>query len=96
MSTKPVLPESELRARVIQRIEDGRLPVALLTSIDAGYGTGVECDLCGQPIAADKIEYGVTDSRTGRRLYFHVACHSVWQHECARRLRDSPPPSAQE
>jgi len=95
MSTKPVLPEHELRALVMQRVEDGRLPLVLSTSIDAGYGTGGQCDLCNQPIAADKVEYAVTDSHTGRRLYFHVACHSMWQHECARRLRDFPPPPTQ-
>ena len=95
MPTRPLLPESELRVRVIQRVEDGRLPLVLSTQIDAGYGTGVQCDLCDQPIAADKIEYSVTDSRTGKRLYFHVACHSMWQHECARRLRNFPPPSTQ-
>ena len=90
MPTEPVLPESELRFRVLQHIDGGRLPVMLSTRIDAGYGTRAPCALCEQPIAADKIEYDVTDPRNGRRLHFHFACHSAWQRECARRMRDSP------
>ena len=89
MPTQPVLSESELRARVLQRIEDGRLPLALSAHIEAGYGTGIHCDLCDQRIAADKIEYDVSDPGSGRRLHFHYACHSAWQRECALRLRDA-------
>lgn len=90
MPTEPVLPESELRGRVMQLIADGRLPLALSTHIDAGYGSGVRCVLCEQPIAAAKIEYDVTDPATGKRLHFHLACHLAWQRECALRLRDFP------
>jgi hypothetical protein len=97
MPTEPVLPESELRARVLQCIEDGRLPVVLSTIIYAGYGQGRQCDLCDQPIACDKIEYDVTEPRGGGKwLHFHFACHSAWQRECAFRLRDFRPPSTQE
>ena len=95
MPTEPVLPESELRACVLQRIEDGRLPVMLSTRIDAGYGAGDWCDLCDQLIAADKVEYDVTEPDSGKRLHFHIACHMAWQRECALRLRDFRPPSAQ-
>jgi len=61
MPIEPVSPESELRSRVLQRIEGGRLPLMLSARIDAGYGEGVRCDLCDKPIAPDKIEYDVTD-----------------------------------
>ena len=87
MPTEPVLPESELRARVLRLIEEGQLPLVVSTHIDAGYGAGGRCDLCAQPIVADKIEYDVTDPGSGRRLHFHFACHSAWQRECALRLR---------
>jgi len=88
MPTEPVLPESELRARVVQRIESGRLPLVLSTHIEAGYGSGGLCVLCDQPIVADKIEYDVIDPRTGEALRLHFACHLAWQRECAVRLRD--------
>jgi hypothetical protein len=78
MPTEPVLSESELRSRVLQRIADGRLPIVLSTHIDAGYGTGYACALCDQPIAADKVEYVVADPAS-ESLHFHFACHSAWQ-----------------
>ena len=89
MPTEPVLPETELHARVLRLIEEGHLPLVLSTHIDAGYGAGRRCDLCAQPIVADKIEYDVTDPGSGRRLHFHFACHSAWQRECALHLRHS-------
>ena len=95
MTTEPVLGESELRARVLQYIEDGRLPVVLSTYIYVGYGREVQCDLCNRPIAYDKIEYDVTDPRGGKWLHFHVDCHSAWQRECALRLKDLRPPPPQ-
>jgi len=91
MPTEPVLPERELRSCVLHRIEDGRLPVMLSNTIHAGYGHEVQCDLCDQVIARDKVEYDVDDPRReGELLHFHFACHVIWQRECALRLRDSP------
>jgi len=95
MPSEPVLPESELRARVLQYIEDGRLPVVLSTTMYAGWGRDVQCDLCNQPIAGDQTEYDVTDPRGGTWLHFHVECHSVWQRECALRLKNFRPPPPQ-
>ena len=92
MPIEPVLPMSELHSRVLKRIDDGRLPLALSTQIDARYGVGVRCDLCDQPIATDKIEYDVIDQASGKSLRFHLACHLAWQRECAHRLRDSRSP----
>ena len=89
MPAEPVLPESELRSRARQCIEDGRLPVMLSTDIYAGDGTGELCELCDLPIAADKLEYDITDPDSGKTLHFHIACHFVWQRECASRLKHS-------
>ena len=95
MPTEPVLNARELVFRVLQRIEDGRLPLMLSARIDAGYGAGDRCDLCDQPIAADKVEYDVTDPDSGKRLRFHIGCHFAWQRECATRLRDRQASSPQ-
>jgi hypothetical protein len=95
MTTKPALPECDLHSRVLQRIEDGRLPVALSNNIYAGYGQEVQCDLCDQPIAPDAVEYDVDDPRGGKSMHFHSACHSAWQQECALRLTDLPAPATQ-
>jgi len=95
MPTEPVFTESDLRSRVLQRIEDGRLPFMLSTNIEAGYGAGGRCDLCDHPIAPDKIEYAVQRPRGAKCLHFHFACHSAWQRECVLRWRDLPRPSTQ-
>jgi hypothetical protein len=88
MPTEPVLPEGELRSRALQRIANGELPCVLSTRIDAGYGTRQQCDLCDQLILPIKIEYDVIAPGTGRRLHFHLACHTAWQRECAVLLRN--------
>src|SRR5215469_5801598 len=92
MTTEPVLHESELRARVIQRLEDGRLPVVLPTRINAAYGTRMPCDLCDRPIAANEVEYEVTDPGSGKRLHFHIACHYAWRRECEHILQRQSDP----
>ena len=87
MPTEPVLPEADLRTRAAERIENGRLPLLLSTTIYAGYGEGAECDLCDQAIAPDKVEYdSMEPSGRKRLLRFHIACHLAWQRECALRL----------
>jgi hypothetical protein len=84
MPAEPVLPDGELRFRVLQLIADGRLPVMLSTTICAGYGRGFLCEVCAQPIGEDKIEYDVTLPGSDKCLHFHIACHFAWQRECAR------------
>jgi hypothetical protein len=51
------------------------------------------CPVRSTDLAADKIEYDVTDPVRGKRLHFHIGCHLAWQRECALRLRESPSPS---
>jgi len=95
MTTEPALPESDLHSRVLQRIKEGRLPVALSNNIYAGHGQEAQCDLCDQSIPPDNVEYDVDDPRGGKTLHLHSACHSAWQHECALRLSDFASDSTQ-
>lgn len=46
----------------------------------AGHGNGAPCDLCGEPIESDQIEYEVEFSDDGRipALNLHIACFEVW------------------
>jgi len=80
------LPDAELRSRVQQRIEDGRLPLLRPERIEAGYGSEDKCCACGEPIEPSKIEYEIA-ALDGQRLKFHFACYMIWQSECSRRLR---------
>ena len=85
----PRLSEHELRARIRQCIDDGRLPVALSQEMAAGYGSRGICDGCGEHIDSDHVEYEVTDPRDDSQLLFHLSCHAIWQLECLRRMAGS-------
>jgi len=87
MPTKPVLSEAELRLRIQQRMADGRLPATRPDHIDAGYGTGTDCDACGVAITPGKVEYEVNEGGTIR---LHFACFVIWQQECSKGTGSSP------
>lgn len=88
MPTEAVLPESDLRSRVQQRILEGRLPLTFVTPVNAGFGVGQVCAVCDTPVTGDKVEYHVVDPRNATdQLTFHFACYVAWQRECARRVR---------
>lgn len=73
----------ELRRRVRQYLERGRLPMLVPEEVAAGYGSGRMCAACDEPITSTQVEYEVDDCRGGVRLRFHLNCHSAWRLECA-------------
>jgi hypothetical protein len=82
------LRDFELRARIRRCIDEGRLPVFLPDSINAGYGSGSKCHACDQPIANSEIEYDIQDpGNATARLRFHLGCYVLWQTECLKRIR---------
>jgi hypothetical protein len=87
----PRLSDHELRSRLQQRIEDGRLPVALSNNVIAGYGSADICSGCGEQISSDQVEYELAELRDGGQLTFHPSCHAIWQLECVRRLTGQNP-----
>lgn len=46
----------------------------------AGHGSGTRCDLCGQPIDSDQIEYEVEPAPDAGDpvLNLHLACYETW------------------
>ena len=87
----PLLSEHEIRSRLQQRIEDGRLPVALSNNVIAGYGSAYTCSGCGEQISSDKVEYELAEVCDGGQLMFHRGCHAIWQLECVRRMTGQSP-----
>jgi hypothetical protein len=71
MPTDATTVPTGLVLRVQRLIEDGRLPGQSDHRIDACYGEGRVCSLCGQPIAGTQVEYDCFDARTARDLSFH-------------------------
>ena len=83
MATDAQFRDVEVRRRVHQLIEQGKLPIAPPTQhMTAGYGTGQTCAACDQHITSSQIEYAVEGF--GTPLCFHLGCRLIWQMECAR------------
>lgn len=83
MLTERDLPERELRRRAREEIEKGALPQHSITLVWGGPGSGEPCAVCGELIRTSQVEYEMTDPGGGAALRFHLACHWVWQLECA-------------
>ena len=75
--------DAALRRSVRERIRHGRLPLVRPEQVIAGYGSGRLCAACDRPITDAQTEYEVEDCASGSALCFHLACHGVWQLECA-------------
>ena len=92
MPTEAMLLEDELRLRlrVQRRIDDGRLPVALVSRMDS-HGTEGVCCVCDQPIAYENVDYDIVDSLETAclTLSFHSSCYVIWQRECAQRVANT-------
>lgn len=85
MPTESQLRDAELRRCIGEKIGAGRLPLMIPKLIDGGYGSGLRCAACDQPITSTQIEYGV-DTDSGQ-LSLHLGCHVLWQMECQTRMQ---------
>ena len=86
MATESQLRDT-LRVHIRQQIENGLLPVFIPETIHAGYGAGIQCFACHQPITPEQIEYEIEDAEHLKRLRFHIGCHGLWQIECGEWAR---------
>jgi len=85
MEIDPQFRGAEVRARVRQLIEQGKLPVApSIQRMATRYGTGQTCAGCDQRITSAEMEYAVEGA--GTPLCFHLGCRLIWQLECAQLL----------
>ena len=84
------LPDDELRSRARERIDSGRLPLAISTFVDAAFGTGNTCRLCDEPITREHVEYEVRDRPQDKGFVMHLRCHQNWQLECIHRMWRRP------
>ena len=87
MPTEAMLCEDELRLLVQRRIDDGRLPVALVSRIGS-HGTERVCCVCDQPLGCENVDFDIVDylETTCLTLSFHSSCYVIWQRECAQRV----------
>jgi hypothetical protein len=72
--------DNELRARARRRIGEGILPRAKAIRTWGGLGSGLACDLCGEPILPTEPEFELQfDMKPGPGIRFHRQCHSIWE-----------------
>ena len=80
--------EKELRLIACELIAKGQLPREAPIWFWGGFGTGLPCALCDQPIQSEEIEHEVRPIEAAvQTLRFHRVCHYAWQLECARVKR---------
>jgi hypothetical protein len=87
MPTESQLRDVALRALIRARIEAGKLPLVLSRTISVGFGSGLECMGCRQPIGREHIEYHAFGVSYGTAIRLHWGCHILWQLECIERTR---------
>jgi PAS domain S-box-containing protein len=82
--------ERELRRMARARIKEGRVACNPPGHVRGGQGTGYLCDLCGESIRPEKIEFEVqliAAQPLTHRL--HLRCYEVWLEACDHRRERS-------
>ena len=87
MPTESQLRDAVLRALIRQRIDAGELPLMLSKTISIGFGSGLACLGCRQPIEREHLEYHAFGVSYGTAVRLHWGCHVLWQLECVERTR---------
>ena len=76
--------EISLAGRIRTKLDAGQLPRSLSLALWSGFGSGIQCDGCQEPILKSQAEYQVqTDGVPNDRL--HKGCAALWQAELLRR-----------
>jgi hypothetical protein len=60
-------------------LAEKHLPTELPTLINAAYGDGSICGVCGEPIRAADVEYDVFFYESGRSILMHLRCYASWE-----------------
>ena len=89
MDTERESTDGALRARIGRLIDAGRLPLQAARRIFGGYGSGIRCAACEEPITSDQVEYEL-EHGPASMLNMHLTCYSLWQVHCAMRARRHP------
>jgi hypothetical protein len=82
-----MLDKARLRERARERIQKGTLPSRAPDHSWGGHGVGMECAVCGPPIATDELEMEVQFLHDGGKrgldqvLHFHIRCYAAWEFE---------------
>jgi hypothetical protein len=80
------LPEEKipLADQIRDKLDAGALPSVLPEKMSTGYGHGIPCNCCGQPIHPTQLEYHFLLG-SGDVFRFHIGCLGMWLAELRRR-----------
>ena len=84
--------ETVLRAKARFVVHAGKLPSRRPDRIWGGPGMGARCEVCGQVITKDQMEFEIEFARDGAdpgldKFSVHVRCHAAWEFERERNGR---------
>jgi hypothetical protein len=77
---KTIMEKDEIRVRIHEMIQTGRVPCATDDQVWAGRSIGTHCAACVEPIASSDMEFEVLVGTT--TLRFHRSCYAIWREEC--------------
>ncbi|HET9391491.1 MAG TPA: hypothetical protein VFO44_17715 [Steroidobacteraceae bacterium] len=73
----PTSHDAQLRQRVRQRMDSGRLSPAAPRETLAGPGCSCPCAVCDEIIPSYELEYEAETEAAGAQ-HFHFACYVAW------------------
>ena len=81
--------ETVLRAKAREVIRTGKLPSRRPDRTWGGPGVGAPCEVCGEAVTKDHLEFEVQFARDGDnpgldKFHIHVRCFAAWEFERQR------------
>lgn len=79
------------RAKVLEALRAGRLPVHSPERTWGGPGSGLPCAFCAEPLRSDEVEWELEfapglDTPTRTNLHVHPDCYADWDLARSRTL----------
>lgn len=76
--------ETTIREKVVQRLQEGKLPRQPPDRLWGGPGVSAPCAVCDRPVKAEEMEFEVQYARDGGAPHFdvfhvHTRCYAVWE-----------------
>jgi hypothetical protein len=84
-----MMEEEEVRAKVREVLQAGKLPNRRPDSTWGGSGVGAPCAVCDLPITHDQLEFEIQFAHDGAnpgidKYHVHVRCFAAWEFERRR------------
>jgi len=78
--------EREVRAKVREVLQAGKLPNRRPDRTWGGPGVGAPCTVCDLPVTKDEMEFEIEFSHDGSnpgldKFHVHIRCFAAWEFE---------------